>query len=883
MIEIPGYRLKRTIGSGGMSTVYLAVQCSLDREVALKVMSPVLAADDTFAARFQREARTIAQLSHPNIVQVFDVGATDDHHNYFSMQYLPGGTLQERLQAPLDDAEALRVFAGILRALGFAHELGFVHRDVKPENVLFDASHTPVLTDFGIARTLQAPSRLTQTGVSVGTSRYMPPEQALGRAIDARSDLYSVGAVLFEALAGKPPYDAADAFAVTYAHVNEPIPPLPQARRAWEPLVHKAMAKEPAERFPSAAAMLAALEAMAHRSDGDGQGASWRAGAAPQPGPQRRRDQRSRARRPRRRAPARTQRTRIPPAIQSAFSRRLLARVQPWLPAFLQAPLGRAVRFADMRAGATRHWWTQRQLRGWRVAAMATGLAVVLIVAALWIPTRHVNPPPIMPGSDARAAGRQADATIDGSGGKGSPDTVTSMGAATVATPGTQAQPAAAASTDAAATAAVATDKEAQAGIPTLLVAAKNALEDYRLTTPENDNALAYYQAVLAQAPDNVAARQGLTRIPEAYLTLVANALDEGELLDAATFLARANKVAGKVPWYQSDTPEAAEQRVFDALVAGGGAALDSVRPERAQSLFAAARTLRPEAEQPRRMLARLQQPRRFSDPLAGGGSGPTMVRVYPGQFAMGDPDSGKVTVRIEQPFAIAADEISVRQFRHFVQASDYQPADSGCEAFGSHWWNLDKYNWHAPGFAQLDDYPVVCVSWKDAQAYAHWLSAQTGHTYRLPSEAEWEFVAVKGGSVREPVCRYANVGDQWLASTFSDTDVFDCADETTYTASSGLHPANRYGVHDIIGNASEWVRDCWHARHDAAHARQQARIGGQCGERVIKGSSWTSGPANVGPARRRHAAADDAYNWLGFRLVRELESDYPEVAPAST
>ena len=263
VIQISGYHIQRTIGTGGMATVYLAVQASLEREVALKVMNPSLAADPNFSRRFLQEARTLASLSHPNIVAVYDVGVTEGQLNYFSMQLLPRGDFAHRIREGIAESEIARVLRGVGAALGFAHKRGFVHRDVSPANVLFDANDHPILTDFGIARAVARSSRLTSGGMSVGTSHYMSPEQARGGEVDARSDIYSLGAVTVEALTGKPPYDGEDGFAIAYAHVFEPVPQLPPALARWQPLVERALAKDPRDRFPDLAAFLEALDEVA--------------------------------------------------------------------------------------------------------------------------------------------------------------------------------------------------------------------------------------------------------------------------------------------------------------------------------------------------------------------------------------------------------------------------------------------------------------------------------------------------------------------------------------------------------------------------------------------------------------------------------------------
>ncbi|WP_257388576.1 serine/threonine-protein kinase, partial [Tahibacter caeni] len=262
MIEIPGYQIKREIGQGGMASVHLAVQTSLERQVALKVMSPALAADPTFTRRFLQEARTLASLAHANIVQVFDVGVTPNQLHYFSMQYLPGGDFVARVQRGLDESELKRVLTGVARALAYAHERGYVHRDVAPGNILFDSADNPVLTDFGIALAASQATRITSTGFSVGTSHYMSPEQARGGDIDARSDLYSLGVLAWYGLTGKPPYDGADGFAVAYAHVFEAIPRLPAAQAHWQELIDRCLAKDPKDRYVDAAQVLTAIEAV---------------------------------------------------------------------------------------------------------------------------------------------------------------------------------------------------------------------------------------------------------------------------------------------------------------------------------------------------------------------------------------------------------------------------------------------------------------------------------------------------------------------------------------------------------------------------------------------------------------------------------------------
>lgn len=258
-VSIPGYRVIRPLGVGGMASVYLAVQESLDREVALKVMAPALAANQEFTERFLKEGRITAKLSHPNLVTVFDIGQHGTLY-YLAAEYVPGGTLRDKLTAGIRVDEALGVVRDVAQGLHYAHQKGFVHRDVKPGNVLFRANGSAVLADFGIAKSIDQTSMATQVGNSIGTPHYMSPEQARAEKVDGRSDLYSLGSMLFELLTGHPPYEADDPFSIALMHVTKPIPQLPEEHRWLQPLIDGLMAKSPADRFVSGEAFVAALE-----------------------------------------------------------------------------------------------------------------------------------------------------------------------------------------------------------------------------------------------------------------------------------------------------------------------------------------------------------------------------------------------------------------------------------------------------------------------------------------------------------------------------------------------------------------------------------------------------------------------------------------------
>jgi serine/threonine-protein kinase PpkA len=256
---IPGFDIGGEIGEGAMATVYLATQRSLERKVALKIMAATLAADPTFCERFLREGKTLARLSHPHTVTIHDIGNVGDLY-YMAMEYLPNGTLKERVAAGISAEQGLVYVRQIASALGYAHAQGLVHRDVKPANILFRANGSAVLSDFGIAKSLDDRTQFTQAGFAVGTPSYMSPEQARGLEIDGRADLYALGVVLYEILVGKLPYNGTDALSTALAHLTEPLPELPIHHGRYQHILARLLAKDRENRFADAAELIAALD-----------------------------------------------------------------------------------------------------------------------------------------------------------------------------------------------------------------------------------------------------------------------------------------------------------------------------------------------------------------------------------------------------------------------------------------------------------------------------------------------------------------------------------------------------------------------------------------------------------------------------------------------
>jgi tRNA A-37 threonylcarbamoyl transferase component Bud32 len=261
------YKLVELLGSGGMAEVYLARDGVLDRNVALKVLRQQYASDEEFVERFRQEAKSAAKLSHPSIVSVYDQGRSEDDGAYYiAMEYVPGGTLKDRIQreGALAPGEAAGVALQIAEALQVAHERGVIHRDIKPQNVLLTERGAAKVTDFGIARAASAATRVTRTGVVLGTAGYMSPEQAKGEPVGPASDLYSLGVVLHEMLTGNLPYEAESPLAQAIKHISEPPPSPrevnPEVPEALDAITMKLLAKNPEERYPSAAALAEDLE-----------------------------------------------------------------------------------------------------------------------------------------------------------------------------------------------------------------------------------------------------------------------------------------------------------------------------------------------------------------------------------------------------------------------------------------------------------------------------------------------------------------------------------------------------------------------------------------------------------------------------------------------
>lgn len=814
-IDIPGYLVRRELGAGGMASVYLAVQTSLDREVALKVMAPALAVDPTFSKRFLQEARMLASLAHPNIVQVYDVGVTQTQLNYFSMQHLSGGDFAQRVRIGLSEKDLVRVLEGVANALGYAHQRGYVHRDVAPGNILFDVNDTPVLTDFGIARAISQAARITSAGISIGTSHYMSPEQARGGDVDARSDLYGLGVLTWFGLTGKPPYEGADGFAVSYAHVFEPIPRLPPAQAHWQPIIDKALAKDPADRYQSADEFVAALSRFDARA------------AAPAPAPEAE-------------APTRVIKR---DAVAAAAAAR--ATAEPAARAHVPAtePASSVVDAAPAPAG--KRWIPV-------VLAIVGALVVAGVGYAVFAPkssttTAAVRPAPAKPAPEAPRPVDTPVATAP------SPPPPADPAAGTTAAPVISDT---VASTDVTAEATDVASEEPLdlSKVPTvvdpvveLVRLARADLAGQRLTNPPRTNAFERFSLALRIDAKSKPAAQGVVDTARAYVDLAEKAWTAGNPKEFTDFLAKAEEVAATVPDGAATVAAARTRRTteVDAFVAQADAAAlawdkDAARAAYEKALVLDAKNTR--ARDALRTVDRIGAPGFVFRDTAGDGKGPELVVT---------------STRL----AFARRETTRAEFARWWAAAgqrQFGGKEPSCRDRESVFRSSRKRTWQVPGFDQDDTHPVVCVSFAQAAAYAQWLSTSTGKRYRLATAAEWDSLAKQAPAGS---CTSANLADAAFRKAFDTRAGAECDDGFSATSPAGRFPAVA-GVFDIDGNAREWIAACG----------KSGALAAGCREHGVRGRGWMSPGDREGVTESNAYGDDVAMNTLGFRVVREID-----------
>gem|GEM_PF-182798 len=888
--QIPGYELHREIGAGGMARVYLATQISLDRKVALKVMAPMLVADPAFSKRFLREARMLANLTHPNIVAVYEVNAgesTDLH--YFAMQHLESGDFSSRIRAGLNEVELVRVLVAIAKALGFAHSRGVVHRDVTPGNILFDSANNPVLTDFGIARSQHSSTKITQTGVSIGTSSYMSPEQARGGDVDARSDLYCLGALTFEALTGHPPYQGVDGFAVAYAHVFEPIPRLPMAVAHWQPFLDKVLAKDPDERFSSGEQFTTALgdvhvsaqrkiptralsapgakdfetlspNGLLAQQLGEGikafEAQKFSDSARPLSG------KLSEASTPHISAQT-VALTSVPQ--KGALLAQQGERKSPLAPQSVPPPQARRTEFAESALAKPPRW-------PWVFMGVA-GLGALTSGAAWWWQNRSTGFDPV---------------TISGQAMEPTPTKQAAApkiqaAAVPVAVPVDAADPNIDPTLAALDPVSPADPKPSDFGPPTRAEFVKPFLANGKAQLIKKQcfaargGAMDAFRQTLLYVPTSIDAKAGVAacqatialQVDGALATTAPDAALMQPTLDLLTNAQRTNGLFGaksnELLFVVSERQRAAAHWLEQAY------ATEKIWDwQQGERYYAAAALFEPNDSKIAAGLARLGKIAKpgfqFNDVLTAGGKAPAMFILGTGSVALKDAKGASKTANIGKNFAIARYETSLGDYQRFVSASGHRTTARGCKDSKDFEIFVKKDRTFAnPGFEQAANSPVVCVGFNDATAYVKWLSRETGENYRLLSESEWQFAASKQSSVS---CKTGNLGDSSFGAQFKKRDVRSCDDSFATTAPVGSFGGN---VADLIGNAREWVADC---RNDslAGHpGNEKPWDKGNCRERMVLGTSWVSNNDESSAVVRNRFGPEELNNAIGFRVAREV------------
>lgn len=747
-LDFPGYEIVCEIGRGGMATVYRARQMMLDREVALKVLSPTLASDASNAQRFLQEARMLASLEHPHVVPVYDVGVTPDGSHYFSMQLLENGDFNVHLQRGVSEAELVRVISAVADALTYAHARGYVHRDVTPSNILFDQDDKPRLTDFGIARAMALTSRITASGLSVGTSHYMSPEQARGGEVDPRSDIYSLGVVCYEALTGHTPFRGDDSFAVAYAHVYEPVPPLPAGLAKWQPLIDRCLAKNPEDRFQDCAAFTNALRRVAFSS---------RPGNDAKPARQAGSD--------RYEGHAALRRVRDDVPTVPAGRRAEEGGSDPASP---DAGAAGRPQHEEAREGATMRRWSGPLL------GMAGLLAAVVMVVS-WQAWRGGSHAPRATGVGAEMAGAmRAPASIQVGVERASPgvdDMTAGMDAAVQ---------------DAAA-------QTVLDPVPILLEQAALDLAERRYSSPPGNNALDRYRLVRRIEPGNADARAGIERVVATYLRLADEFTGDEDPALWSGYLQRAVELAERfdVPAVAAEARQRRQERL-EQLLSQAGAAMAGWDRERAVLLYQRAKMLQPADAAIETALAqarRIGQDGFVFRDRAEGRDGPEMIVV--------------------NGLAFSRAPITVAEFRQYWDASGagrFGAALPSCRDRESAFRSSRRRSFLDPGFSQGDGHPVVCINAAMADDYVRWLARGTGRAYRLPSVAELRAAGV--GAAED--CAAANLRDAAFRAAFGGrAENHACDDGYATTSPVGAFGPAANGLRDAGGNVREWSEDC--------------------------------------------------------------------------
>ena len=873
------FRLDVQLGAGGFGITYRAHDELLDKVVAVKeylprdfatrtagsTVAPISDADardyQWGLTRFLDEARTLARFDHPHLNKVrrfFEANGTA----YMVLEYIHGETLAARLsrEQRLSEAALLRLLEEVLSGLADIHEAGYVHRDIKPGNLMLrEEDGSAVLLDFGAAR--QAVGQRSKSITSILTPGYAPIEQYDSKADDVGpwSDIYALGMVAYKCVSGAGDGELPDA--VTRGRSQ---------RKGGTDLASAAKAGKGRYSAKLLEAIDWAIEVDEEaRPQGVGEWQEALAGG---------------------KSKARAARTVRKPAVRTAKAQDTERAGMSWSTIALTAVI-----VVLLGASAWQGWRLYRGMPEVSVDNTAT------MVESQAEPETASEPDTQTPGTAAEEdAG--PDASVESAPVVSETEMAASAASATPAPQPTKAPP-------------VEEDE-----VTRMLAAAEADIKARRLTSPVGNNAWEKYQRVLELAPANPEAVRGMERVMGSYMDLFGAALEQEDFDQAESYLARIRDLHPDSPMLltgnqrlevaqqaraerlaererQRQAEEAARQaelerqgiaKAIEEHWAAFEAAMQRDEWDRAGDRLNRVRKLDPEEPGLAAGERRLSQAREAGRQKARQYAG-ELVAIPAGSFRMGDlsgegGDAEKPVHSVTVPaFSLGKYEVTVGQFRRFVEATGYRTeaerntdGNQGCIAYtGDNWASTPGTSWRNPGFSVGDKHPVVCVSWHDAQAYVKWLNGKAGGDFRLPTEAEWEYAArarsttkYHFGNAEAQLCRYANHAD---GSTDFNWKNESCSDGVgKRTAEVGRYQPNSFGLYDMHGNVWEWVEDCWNDSYAGAPSDGRAWTSGDCGQRVIRGGAWGDNPGALRSADRGWSTRSTRLGTVGFRLAQD-------------
>jgi eukaryotic-like serine/threonine-protein kinase len=918
------YRIERVLGKGAMGVVYEGFDPRLSRRVAIKTilktnLDEALAKD--YSARFVREAQAVGKLNHPHIVQVHDFGE-EGEVAYLVLEFIRGRELKSYFDKSerFDMKDVVRIMGELCEALDYAHKAGIVHRDVKPGNVMLDPEMRVKLTDFGVARIQESGAAMTQAGTMVGTPAFMSPEQITGKPVDARSDVFSTGVILYQFLTGEMPFTGAGAWTIA-KKIMQDDPAAPSTLDGtispiYDQVVSKALAKQPAHRYQSAREMGIALKrAYEGKIDDDEDKTVMieRPKPAPAPAP----------------APAARQPTgshdaelefwraikdgndaedfelyikQFPTGIYAGLAKRKIDKIRSGADDTSQIntsfrtdptqqqrtdPSQRTMRMDPSqrsRADATstrtsRQDPVQQTMRMERTPAQdqqavvaartggvgvakyaIAGVAVVLVGAAAWFASKQTyevtKPAPVAQSNVPAQSPAQPTPVVDDAVAKREAER---QEAERVALERSTMQKHAVAE-EAARKAEIEKKRAAEDATRRLQTAkdedARKKLLEEKRVAEKAAEAAKVAAAAASAATAAAAAKAAADREVAERAAAQRRSVEAKVTQEKAAALAEAEKRAAMAR--AADEKDKADRAEAEARMLAAKAAADAKGNAESQ---AAAR-----AEAEKQKVAALEaekarDSRRPGRTFRDCEGCPEMVIVGPGSFTMGSPESEPSRLATEGPQHRVAigQAFAVGKFEVTYDEWEACVRDKGCG--------------HNPGYTAWGrgKRPVIDISWNDARQYAGWLAKKTGKPYRLLTEAEWEYTArarttspfALGNSISAQQANY----DAAVSYAGSATGA-----KQNKTVAVGSYAANPFGVHDMHGNVWEWVEDCWNPNYAGAPTDGSAWMSGNCAQHVVRGGSWDSEPQSLRSAMRHYFLSSIRINTVGLRVARALD-----------